>query len=75
MLQVSISGGRMTRCVGGVWLWDAAHAVLRGAELAGGPSHALLADGGASVDAEASVPTCHCPAHGWVVWVYAAFPL
>lgn len=52
--QASISGGRVEACVGGVWLWDNAHASLQRAKVAGGPSHAILADGGAVLEVRVS---------------------
>ena len=50
--QATIHGGSIHSNVGGVWAWDGAAAVLRGAAVAGGPSHALLADGGGSLDVQ-----------------------
>ena len=49
--RATITGGRIEACVGGVWAWDAARAALAaGACVAGGPSHALLADGEAALE-------------------------
>lgn len=52
--SAAIAGGSIAACVGGVWLWDRARAELRGADVAGGASHALLVDGAASVEARVS---------------------
>ena len=50
--QATIQGGSIHSNVGGVWVWDGAAAVLRGAAVAGGPSFALLADGWGSLDVQ-----------------------
>ncbi len=52
--QAVIRGGCIEGNVGGVWVWDSARAVLKGADLAGGPSHAILADGAGSLDVKVS---------------------
>lgn len=53
--QATVSGGSsVTQCVGGVWLWDSSRAALRGASVAGGPSHAILADGASTVEVRVS---------------------
>ena len=44
------AGSSIAQCVGGVWLWDSSRATLQGASVAGGPSHAILADGAAAVE-------------------------
>lgn len=55
--RATLIGGTVEACVGGVWLWDAARAELRGgAHVAGGPSHALLVDGAAAVEVRVSAP-------------------
>jgi hypothetical protein len=57
----SINGSKIEQCVGGVWLWDAASAVIRGATLGGGPSHAILADSGAALQVRVSLHGAHWP--------------
>ena len=47
--QGTVAGGSIAQCVGGVWLWERTRGALHGADMAGGPSHALLADGKATV--------------------------
>lgn len=48
--SAAVTGGTIEQCVGGVWLWDAGRATLQAASVAGGPSHAILADGTASLE-------------------------
>ena len=49
--------------VGGVWVWDCARAVLHGTVVAGGPSHALLADGKSQMEVRVRIlPPCAPPA-------------
>lgn len=50
LLQVTVQGGTIEGNVGGVWVWDSARAMLQGVTVAGGPSHAILADGQAGLD-------------------------
>lgn len=52
--RATILRGAIGGCVGGVWAWDSSAALLRGAAVAGGPSHALLVDGAAAMDVQAS---------------------
>ncbi|GAB4818117.1 hypothetical protein N2152v2_005163 [Parachlorella kessleri] len=52
--QATVQGGSIIGNVGGVWVWEGAAAVMRDAVVAGGPSHALLADGGGSLDVQES---------------------
>ena len=68
--QATVSGGSsIAQCVGGVWMWDSSRATLQGASVAGGPSHAILADGAASVEvrvrqgwaADQAACRVHCP--------------
>ncbi|KAL4457278.1 hypothetical protein ABPG75_012143 [Micractinium tetrahymenae] len=54
LAQAAISGGSVAQCVGGVWAWERSRAVLGGAVVAGGPSHALLADGEAQLEVRES---------------------
>ncbi|PRW57622.1 tetratricopeptide repeat 1 [Chlorella sorokiniana] len=49
--HATIVGGAIAGCVGGVWAWGSSHAALHSAAVAGGPSHALLVDGSAAVEA------------------------
>lgn len=59
--EATISGGSIEACVGGVWLWEAARATLRGgATVAGGPSHAILADGDAALEIRVRWRRCCC---------------
>lgn len=48
--HAAITGGSVAQCVGGVWAWERARVALAGATVAGGPSHALLADGEAHLE-------------------------
>lgn len=52
--QAVIVGGAIADCVGGVWAWDSSQVKLHGAAVAGGPSHALLVDGTAVMEARVS---------------------
>ncbi|PSC73819.1 Small glutamine-rich tetratricopeptide [Micractinium conductrix] len=52
--QGTVAGGSIAQCVGGVWLWERTRGALHGADVAGGPSHALLADGKATVAVQES---------------------
>ncbi|KAL4421167.1 hypothetical protein ABPG77_003350 [Micractinium sp. CCAP 211/92] len=52
--RAEIRGGSVAQCVGGVWAWERARVALAGATVAGGPSHALLADGEARLEVRES---------------------
>lgn len=57
--HAAVTGGSIDSNVGGVWVWDSARATLRSAAVAGGPAHAILADGAAVVDVKvSSAPLC-----------------
>ncbi len=65
--RATITGGTIAGCVGGVWAWDSSRAVLNGATVAGGPSHALLVDGAAAVEAQVGSWVLYLAAVCWCV--------
>lgn len=75
--QAVIVGGAIADCVGGVWAWDSSQAKLHGTAVAGGPSHALLVDGTAHVEARvsgqwslAAAKGCTCRMHAMCLHVF-----